>query len=93
MGKDLGSYLERLGDRLGSVFNDTHGDVASQEARELIGYVKQAMEEWNRAEEFFENVSEPDLVDYAIYRVEASKRRYMYLLKQAKEKGVKVDCC
>ena len=27
-----------------------------------------------------------DLIDYAIYRIEASKKRYMYLLKQAKEK-------
>ncbi len=93
MDKDFGSYLERFADRLGNIFNNTYEESMSQEDRELVGYVRQAMEEWNQAEEFFESVSEPDLIDYAIYRIEASKKRYMYLLKQAKEKGVKVDCC
>ena len=32
----------------------------------------------------FENVSQPDLVDYAIYKVEAAEKKYIYLLRQIK---------
>ena len=37
---------------------------------------------------YFENVVDHDLVDYAIYKVEASRRKYMYMLKQAKLNGI-----
>lgn len=93
MEKTLGSYLNKLTDKMGDIFQNTYEDTTSQEDQQLIGYVKDAMKEWNEAEKFFENVSEPDLIDYAIYRIEASKKRYMYLLKKAKEKGIKMDCC
>jgi len=46
--------------------------------------VKKAHADWKAAENYFENVSDPDLIDYAIYDVAAAKRKYMYLLKQAK---------
>lgn len=92
MEKALGSYLEKLSGKVGNVLQGVMETPSDRENQELIGYVKDAMEEWNRAEKYFESVSEPDLIDYAIYRIEASKKRYMYLLKQAKEKGVRVDC-
>ncbi|MDD2574208.1 MAG: YaaL family protein [Bacillota bacterium] len=93
MEKALVSYWGKLTDWVGGVFHGSYEDSVSQENQELISCVKHAMEEWNQAEKFFESVSEPDLIDYAIFRIEASKKRYMYLLKKAKEKGVKVDCC
>ncbi|MGI6702551.1 MAG: YaaL family protein [Clostridia bacterium] len=93
MEKALGTYLGKLSNMVGGIFHGAYEDPESQEDQELINCVKHAMEEWNQAEKFFESVSEPDLIDYAIYRIEASKKRYMYLLKKAKEKGVKVDCC
>ena len=34
-------------------------------------------------------VSEPELVDVAIYDLEAKKSRYAYLIRLAKEKGIK----
>ena len=37
------------------------------------------------AKNIFENVSQPDLVDYAIYKVEAAEQKYIYLLKQYKD--------
>ena len=37
-------------------------------------------------ENFFNNVNDPDLVDYAIYDVEAARRKYQYLLKKARGK-------
>ena len=41
------------------------------------------------AEHFFQFVSDPELVDVAIYELEAKKSRYRYLLRLAKEKGIK----
>jgi len=63
-----------------------NGHLSSQ--KEFLELVQEARAEWIQAQNYFENVSEPDLVDYAIYKVEAAKRRYMYLLKQARIYGV-----
>ncbi|EPS47130.1 YaaL family protein [Clostridium botulinum] len=41
----------------------------------------------------FENASDPKLIDYAIYMEEALKAKYIYLLKEAKEEGIKVEYC
>ena len=93
MEKVIGAYLEKLTEKVGGIFRAASEDPADQQDQELIRCVQHAMEEWNQAEKLFESVSEPELIDYAIYRIEASKKRYMYLLKKAKEKGVKVDYC
>ncbi len=43
-----------------------------------------ARKEWEDAKNIFENVSDPDLIDYAIYNVEAAQKKYSYLIKQIK---------
>lgn len=53
--------------------------------RESIGL---AREEWVAARNYFDNVADPDLVDHAIYLLEAAERKYMYLLKRAKREGL-----
>lgn len=47
--------------------------------------VLNAMEQWQEASRYFESVSDTDLVDYAIYEVEAARRKYMLLLKRYAE--------
>lgn len=44
--------------------------------------VLKAMEQWQKAQRYFESVSDTDLVDYAIYEAEAARRKYMLLLKR-----------
>lgn len=46
--------------------------------------VEQAKREWLCASSFFDQVTDPDLVDFAIYQVKATEKRYMYLLGQAR---------
>lgn len=46
--------------------------------------VEQAKREWLCARSFFDQVTDPDLVDFAIYQVKAAEKRYMYLLTQAR---------
>ncbi len=51
----------------------------TDDARESI---RNALEEWRAAQNYFENVCEPDLIDFAIYDLEAARRKYMHMLKK-----------
>lgn len=68
-------------------------EPATKESSELKGpaHVLQAIEEarreWVTARMYFDSVTDPDLVDHAIYSIEAAERKYMYLLRQAKAHG------
>ncbi len=59
------------------------------EKENIIKEIKKAQADVITAEKFFQLVSEPELVDVAIYNLEAKKSRYRYLIKIAKEKGIK----
>jgi len=52
---------------------------------EMLANLRLAHKEWKDKENYFESVTDPDLIDYAIYDMEASKLKYIYLLKQMKE--------
>ncbi|HLR21514.1 MAG TPA: DUF2508 family protein [Tissierellaceae bacterium] len=59
--------------------------VELNEKERLIRSAKEAHKEWLAKEEYFNDVTDPDLVDFAIYDIEASKRKYTYLLKKVKK--------
>ena len=59
------------------------------EKENIIKEIKKAQADVITAEKFFQLVSEPELVDVAIYNLEAKKSRYRYLIKIAKEKWIK----
>jgi hypothetical protein len=46
--------------------------------------IQDALNTWHAAQNFYENVSDPDLIDFAIFDMEAARRRYMYMLKMAR---------
>lgn len=54
-----------------------------QEDRAYREQVRRALEDWKKATAYFESVSDPELVDYAVYDMEAAKKRYIYLLRNA----------
>lgn len=85
--------LSNLVSALGNLYNKISQtkDQKTDEGEELVQCVIKAHEEWQSAEKFFHSVSDPDLIDHAIYRLEASKARYVYLLKQAKAEGIRTD--
>lgn len=41
---------------------------------------RRALAAWKAAEEFLNHASDPALVDFAIYDLEAAKKKYLYLL-------------
>lgn len=60
------------------------------EQQELLDLVERARQDWMAAKVYFENVSDPDLVDHAIHTMDATQKRYMYLLRKAREGNVAV---
>lgn len=53
-------------------------------ASDLVRQVWEAKAALDAAVSYFNNVADPDLVDHAVYVMEAAQRRYSYLLKQAR---------
>lgn len=51
---------------------------------------EQARRDWLYAQNCYKTVSDPDLVDYFTYLIKAYERRYIYLLRKAREEGI---CC
>jgi len=50
-----------------------------------------AAQELDNAQRLLAEVTEPDLVDYAIYRLKAAERRYDYLYKLIKHRHLKSE--
>ncbi len=70
--------------QLKDIINGCSNQEEISARNELYISLNIAKREWENAKNIFENVSNPDLVDYAIYNIDAAEKRYMYLLKQMK---------
>jgi predicted metal-binding protein len=57
----------------------------SQLGASLKKQLQAAHQEWQIAEQYFQTVSEPELVDHAIFTLEAARRKYVYLFRQLRE--------
>lgn len=60
-----------------------------REQEKIIKEIRRAQMDVSTAENFFQVVTDPELIDVAIYELEAKKSKYQYLLRVAKEKGIK----
>jgi hypothetical protein len=54
------------------------------EMEKLQAEIEQAHQEWAIAQQHMNHVSDPELIDHAIYHLEAAERKYGYLLREAK---------
>lgn len=83
---------KRLNDVLGGLSHrlipDYQPGMALPVQPSRLEVVQEAWREWQAARNYFDAVSDPDLVDHAIYLVEAAERKYGYLIKQAKAEGI-----
>ncbi|KAB3530316.1 DUF2508 family protein [Alkaliphilus pronyensis] len=84
--ENITNLLEGLYSKAGLI-----NEAVKNDDQEFVEIIHKAHEEWKSAEAFFHNVSEPELIDHAIYKVEAAKCRYFYLIKKAKEEGIKMN--
>lgn len=65
--------------------------IKNKEDQKIIKEIKKAQTEIDVAEKFFQAVTEPELIDVAIYELEAKKSKYQYLIRLAKQKGISRD--
>ncbi|WP_353893312.1 DUF2508 family protein [Proteinivorax hydrogeniformans] len=66
-------------------FLEDGNPVDVPQSKSAIQLLEEAKKEWQCAREYFNNVSDPELVDYAIFSVQAAEKRYEYLLKKEKQ--------
>lgn len=71
-----------------SKYGDTDGVAGAHE--DLFHQVNAAHREWVTAQQFFQRVSEPELVDLAVQSISAAEQKYMFLLRRAREQHVQV---
>ena len=51
--------------------------------------ISRAFHEWKWAQEMFHSMpGDDEMVDYSIYLIKATERRYVYLLKQARQESL-----
>ncbi|NLJ97866.1 MAG: DUF2508 family protein [Tissierellia bacterium] len=63
----------------------------NMEEEKILESLRKAHKEWKDKERYFQSVTDEDLIDYAIYDLEASKMKYNYLLKKLKETNSSYD--
>lgn len=73
-----------------------HNDEAElykpdQDSGMLLNNIRQARQDWLVAASNFEQADDPDLIDYYIYKMKACQVMYNYLIKKAKESGLRQD--
>jgi hypothetical protein len=55
----------------------------------LVVVVEEARREWLNAQYYYNTVSaDQDLIDHAVYLMQAAEKKYVYLLKQARNAGI-----
>ncbi|HPW40818.1 MAG TPA: YaaL family protein [Bacillota bacterium] len=81
---------KQIEDIIDCLLNSMMGTRERDENAELINTILIAKQEMHDAQNYFDNVTAPELVDHAIFRMEAAKSQYVYLLKLAKDKGLSV---
>lgn len=75
---------------LASIFYIGLQSKEEEALEEFFNSVNRAKQEMFDAENFFDNVTDPELIDHAIYKMEAAKSKYTYLLKQARDNNIKI---
>lgn len=81
----------QISDAIGFVLNSLYKSKEKDENKELLKTIFIAKQEMLDAQCYFDNVIAPELVDHAIYKMEAARFQYVYLLKLAKDKGLSVN--
>jgi len=83
--KSMGEILSAISER---ILPEIEFGLPSGRPPSPFESISRAREEWMAARNYFDTVSDPDLVDHAVYLLGAAERKYMYLLKRAKNEGV-----
>ena len=53
--------------------------------------IELALAQWKAAERYFESVQDTDLMDFAIYEMEAARRKYVLLLRRYSQNTAQLE--
>lgn len=53
--------------------------------------IELALAQWKEAERYFQSVQETDLMDFAIYEMEAARRKYVLLLRRYSQEAAAAE--
>ncbi|MGE5604668.1 MAG: DUF2508 family protein [Bacteroidota bacterium] len=81
----------QLLNKVWGLFRFDEPQVGAVKAPDIMESLENARREWQYAEAYFNSVQDPDLIDHAIFYMGATEKKYTYLLKQAKEKGINIE--
>lgn len=73
------------------ILSQLNGDEKQSPAipkEKQFSLIEEAKRDWQAARNYFNAVTDPDLIDHAIYAMEAAEKRYVYLLRRAREDGL-----
>jgi hypothetical protein len=79
-----------LGDYIKKMFRPLVTEKPNRSAT-LLNELQTAQKEWGYANQYFNLVTDPDLVDLAIYYMGVAEKKYIYLLKKARKSGACVE--
>jgi hypothetical protein len=65
-----------------------HDNIDLDDNINLIQAIQEIKIEWDCDRDYFDSVKEELLIDYAIFKERATRAKYMYLLKIAKDRGL-----
>lgn len=80
-------FKQRLSEIMERTFLKEEGDPFKHCSEEqlLISHIRKAHQEWLHASKYFNAITDPDLVDYAALSIKTAEKKYVYLLKKARE--------
>jgi len=80
----VGAFFSHLVEAVSKSMSGDTG-VKKSQVPTLEEAVARALHDWRSAEQSFNFVTDPDLIDQAIYTMEANRKRYSYLLNRLRE--------
>ncbi len=95
----MNDIISKVTEKSGRILNMVIGFFEVGHAREnphcrqpeLVEQIKEAHRDWVDALDNFNYPIEDDMVDYAIYNVNAAEKKYAYLIKKARNENITLD--
>ena len=81
---DVSLWLSRVKE----FFKAEENSSIEMEEYTILQLTKKAKEEWQDAKRYFDEVTDPRLIDHAIYRIEAAEKKYIYLIKLSQKESL-----
>lgn len=89
--RHLNEAVQNLIRKIWGLFRLDDSQIRPVKTPDMIENLEAAWRDWQFAKNYFNCVSDPDLIDHAVFYMGATEKKYVYLLKKAREKGINTD--